>query len=500
MSHPGRSRPALEKEVRALLPTFVASAAAVILGALVTFSAARPFVVAAFCWGVLALGAHSIGHEYAHRTLPLLLAQPASRNRILARKALVLLPMVLGLTMIAGASLRAAGFERIWRADELETLLVFAPLSAISLAPWLSMLARGTLPGIVFTMGIMGALILAGEFAATLRYGYRDRLVVELFKVSLLWSTIPPLCAAAAIAAWRQFGRLQAIDGHRDLQIPGWVSPARASAPAGGVRRQHPFWMLLRKEIHLQQITFVVVAIYVVAWTALWALEHQAPEVPRLPLQPLTALYRALIAVLIGSVASAEERHLGTLPSELLLPIAAWKQWAIKAATALGLALLLGIALPYVLYAVVPPPDDPMPLRLRREPPVVILLTMLSLYVSSLCGSAVRAMVASIPVVVGSALYTGAAAGLVTDIAVRAVRAATVSESNRVRVLQRMAMETRIQYALILAAIVTIALLLRFAFVNHRSGEHRPGTVIMQGTVLLLAFTLCLALPVLIFR
>ena len=141
-----------------------------------------------------------------------------------------------------------------------------------------------------------------------------------------------------------------------------------------------------------------------------------------------------------------------------------------------------------------------MPLRLWREPPVVILLTTLSLYVSSLCGSAVRAMVASIPVVVGSALYTSAAAALTTEIAMRAVRAATVSESNRVRVLQRMAMETRIQYALILAAIVTIVLLLRFAFVNHCSGQHQPGRIVIQATVLLLALTFCLAMPVLTWR
>jgi len=112
----------------------------------------------------------------------------------------------------------------------------------------------------------------------------------------------------------------------------------------------------------------------------------------------------------------------------------------------------------------------------------------------------VRAMVASIPVVVGSALYTGAAAELMTGIAIRAVRTATVSESNRVRVLQRMAMETRMQYALILAAIVTIALLLRFAFVNHRRGEHRPGQIVIQVTVLLLALTFCLAMPVLTWR
>jgi hypothetical protein len=98
-------------------------------------------------------------------------------------------------------------------------------------------------------------------------------------------------------------------------------------------------------------------------------------------------------------------------------------------------------------------------------------------------------MVASIPVVVGSALYTGAAAELMTGIAIRAVRTATVSESNRVRVLQRMAMETRMQYALILAA-----------FVNHRRGEHRPGQIVIQVTVLLLALTFCLAMPVLTWR
>ena len=499
MTHAPRSWPAIEKEARALLPIFAGSAAAVILGAFVTTPAARPFVMVAFCWGTIALGAHSIGHEYAHRTLPLLLATPASRDRILARKALVLLPMVLGLTMIADVCLRAAGFARTWQADELQTLLVFAPLSAISLAPWFAMLGRGTLPGIVFTMGSMGMLIVAGEFAATLQYGYRDRPAVELFKVSLLWSMLPPLCAAVAIAAWRQFRRLQAIEGHRDLHMPAWLSPARSGA-ARGVRRQSPFWVMVRKELHLQQITFVVVAIYVVAWIALWTLEHRAPEVPRLPLQPLTSLYLALIAVLTGSVASAEERHLGTLPSQLLLPLAAWKQWAIKSATALGLALMVGIVLPYVLYAIVPPPDDRLPLRLWKEPAIVILLTTLSLYVSSLCGSAVRAMVASIPVVVASGLYAVTVSGLVTAIGYRAVGDATASESRGVWIARMTIMQTRVEYAVILGAVVTIALLLRFGFVNHRSGEHRAGQVAIQATVLLLALTFCLAMPVLAWR
>lgn len=283
--------------------------------------------------------------------------------------------------------------------------------------------------------------------------------------------------------------------------MPAWLRAQTSSAAAERhVRRRHPFWLLLRKEIYLQQLTVIIVAIYIVMWVAVWALGHQTYERQPVPLQPLTMLYLGILSILIGSVASAEERQLGTLASQLLLPMAAWKQWTIKAATAVALALLVGIALPYALYAVIPPPDESVPVRLWRDLLAVSLLTTLSLYVSSLCGSVVRAMVVSIPVVVGSALYTGAAAELMAGIAIRAVRAATVPESNRVRVLRRMAMERRMQYALILAAIVTIALLLRFAFVNHRSGEHRPGKIVIQVTVLLLALTLCLAMPVLTWR
>jgi hypothetical protein len=56
------------------------------------------------------------------------------------------------------------------------------------------------------------------------------------------------------------------------------------------------------------------------------------------------------------------------------------------------------------------------------------------------------------------------------------------------------------EYAMLLSAAAVVLLLLRFAFVNHRSGEHRPGTVVVQATVVLLIGTLFLALPVLAVR
>ena len=283
--------------------------------------------------------------------------------------------------------------------------------------------------------------------------------------------------------------------------MPAWLLPKASTASGTGrVRVQHPFWLLVRKELHLQQISLIVVGLYLVAWVALWALEQQAPEVPRLPLQPLTLLYLGILSVLIGSVASGEERQLGMLPAQQLLPVAAWKQWAIKSATAVGLALLLGIGLPWLLYAAIPPPDDRLPLRLRIDPAGVVLLTTVSLYVSSLCGSAVRAMVASIPVAVGSVLYVTTVGGMMTDMAYRAIRTATASEPRSVRLAHLMTMQTRSQYALILAAAVTTALLLRFGFTNHRSGEHPPAMVASQATVLILALTLCLAVPILAWR
>ncbi|HEU4892389.1 MAG TPA: hypothetical protein VFT47_12620, partial [Vicinamibacterales bacterium] len=147
--------------------------------------------------------------------------------------------------------------------------------------------------------------------------------------------------------------------------MPAWVHAQTSSAAAERqVRRRHPFWLLLRKEIHLQQLTVIIVAIYIVMWVAVWALGHQTPGRQPVLLQPLTMLYLGILSILIGSVASAEERQLGTLASQLLLPMAAWKQWTIKAGTALALAVLLSIAQPYALNAVIPPPDESIPLRL----------------------------------------------------------------------------------------------------------------------------------------
>jgi hypothetical protein len=68
-----------------------------------------------------------------------------------------------------------------------------------------------------------------------------------------------------------------------------------------------------------------------------------------MPLLPLTMLYTGILAMLIGSLASAEERHLGTLEWQMLVSMPGWQQWLVKVGVVLMMVLLLCGALPAVL-------------------------------------------------------------------------------------------------------------------------------------------------------
>ncbi len=489
------ARPVLEKELRALLPTFLATALAVAAGGLLQIRATA-VVLAIFCWGVVTLGAHSIGHEYSHRTLPLLLAQPRGRARMLAHKAIVLIPLVLVLTLLTTLSLPGDALDPLQRPGGPRTLLILAALSAISVAPLLSMVARGTLAATVFTLAVGGVLTLIGEWVGTARYGFRAANSVATFKLTFVQASATWICAVAAIAVWWRFQRLQAVEGQQTVDLPAWLrrrSPETALRP---VRVGHAGRALLRKELHLQQISFLVVGLYVMVWLALWLTADGPPDTLRVALQPLTLMYLGLLSLLIGSVASAEERQLGTLPSQLLLPIAAWKQWTIKAGTAVGLAVVLGIVLPLLLHAVLPLPDDRLPPRLTREPLVaVVLLTMLSMYVSSLSASGVRAMVPSIALVMVTSMYAGAMASVIGRIAYRSIFQTPGGSDLRRAAVK--ALQTRTEYAMVLTVILISVLLLRFAFVNHCSDERRPSRTIAQAIVLFAVLTICLMSPLL---
>ena len=92
-----------------------------------------------------------MGHEYSGGTLSLLLSQPRRREHIYLLKLGVLVLLLLSLALCAhGPSASAPHLGSRARAG----LVVVLPLlCGLFIAPWLTMLCRNPLAGMVFTVG-----------------------------------------------------------------------------------------------------------------------------------------------------------------------------------------------------------------------------------------------------------------------------------------------------------------------------------------------------------
>lgn len=212
---------------------------------------------------------------------------------------------------------------------------------------------------------------------------------------------------------------------------------------------------LVKKELGLQRMAFVLVAIYLLGSLRLVS---DVPEAIADAHGVFTLVYSAVLAVLIGSLASAEERQFGTLESQLLLPLASWRQWAVKAVMTVGLALLFAVGLPALIVA-----SRGRAIRINElYACAVLILAVTSLYVSSFCSSGIRAL-----------LLSFLAAFFVTPVF--------------------MVLNSGHRHLTTLPAIVLagfLILVLWFGLENHRSAEHRAWLIGRQVFVM----TGCLAL------
>ena len=385
---------AIRKELRALWPAW--AAASVSIGALALLSDGRN---ADLGWVVLFVGALtltglSIGHEYSNGTLAMLLSQPVERRRLLLLKLGAALPMVALLVAVAVAILPPTDSRG---PSELPSLTLLCGLVA---APWLTMVCRGPLAGVLFASSITALAHIAAEVALILRYGSIDDRGADqaAFRTAVLVTGLAGSTLIAAISGWRLFMRLEAVSGPASSIDLGRWWPTRHSAtalsPARSTRR-HPLWMLALKELRLQQLTLVVTPAFAAGWVALdmW---YGASDV----LIAVGFVYYGSLAVLIGSLASAEERQLGTHEWQTLLPIATWQQWSVKLAIALSLALTVSVGVPTLLAA------GAVGVAAWHIG-VIALLTVGSLYISSLCRSGLHALAWSVPILVVALLLLG---------------------------------------------------------------------------------------------
>lgn len=478
MTRPALLTCSLKKELRALWIPWLACLAAIATSAGLG-GWWRGLVLPAYFLSAAALGALSMGHEYSHRTVTLLLSHPARRERLLVEKLGVLAALLL--TLFAAASLfmfyatglRNAGAHR----SEWAAGLVLPVLCGLFLAPWLTMLCRSAIAGAVFSLAIPGLLLTLGDVLGVLTYGRST--AAEDFRMAVLWRGVLGVCAVGAVLGWRTFMRLEAIEGRgQDLHLPQW--PSRTLSAASHLTKRHPMWLLVKKELRLQQMAVAISGLYLVAWAGVVSLRHLVPDLQLDAFSVLTIFYGGLISMLIGSLACAEERQMGTLEWQSLLPMATSKQWAVKVGVVLSLALVLALGLPMLLAGV----EQLLPPGLRLEPlgPLmlaVVVLTTGGLYVSSLCGSGLWALLMSLPAMLAVIVFVRVVTEPLGAAAFTTVLHLSRVESWRLVAVLAVQRSTTIAVGVLLTAGL-LAVVLRFARANQRSGDRAPVRVLKQ--------------------
>jgi hypothetical protein len=450
------------KEARALLPVCVAGALAVAVGWTDTWLS----VVAtlAYFFACAALGAFAFGHEYSSRTMALLLSQPVSRNRIFFVKL-----GALGVALLALGIVAAGALPGDLDPTFAPIVLWLPPIVSLGLAPWFTLLTRTPIAGAVFPVAIAGILLVAGEWIGIQRWG--DGRETDAFRTAFACRGLLALSAVGFAMSWWTLARLQAIDG-RGAHIAFDAFAADPGASARGLVRRHPVLKLIAKELRLQQLPLAIAALYSAVYVLVAAL-GTSKGIPSL-LAVGTAMYAGVTAILIGSLASAEERHLGTHQWQILLPLAAWKQWAIKAGGAIALALLLGVVLPWMLASILPLRGTGASIRdqlftVNVAALMIVAVTSGSLFVSSLSATGLWAVMMSFAGFLGVSTLLSA----VTYTLMRAL------PDLFWRGGQVFGRHTRDEIALTLVAVlITVALWL--AFRNHRTTDRSWRTTAAQ--------------------
>lgn len=436
------------KEVRALLFPWVACIVLLVLPRAVDLRMTAAAILIYFA-GAAALGAMALGRDYTDGTLSLTLSLPVRRERLLIVKQAVLAAMLLSLMGAVSLWLRGVADPRMSTPLWVRSIPI---LYGFFLAPWLTLLCRNPVAGTVFTIAIPGTLWVAAEWIGVMLYGYGPQMYA--FRVALFWSATLALCAVGFAATWRLFLKLEAIEGPgRDLGVTGWFGSAR-----------HPIALLVLKELNLQQLAIVLGVLNLLGWMVLTMTLSDSPLLDAFT--AISVFVAAVIAVLIGATASAGERQLGTHEWQVMMPVASSTQWAVKAGVAIILALLLTVALP-AFYAYLHPGLHPRQLLRPMLAVLITLVTAGSLYVSSLCRTALWALLMSLIATFAAAMWAEAVMRAMASSALRFPSSTAMS----------------------IAIAATIVPVLWFAHVNHRRADRSVATTWPQVITIVGIFT-----------
>lgn len=310
----------------------------------------------AFCYlGIPMLATLSLGYEFQHRTLSLLLSQPVGRMVIWGEKMSVALVAVLSTALVL-----CYGWRSTLQQDP--KLWVFAGIYLIATVPSATFWT-------LFAKSTIGGFLLNGIFPYILILVYWK----EIFgpdsspapSVTGLWITAFAALCYAGVMLWlggRKLARFQVAGGMAgdNLLMAGSSVMPEALARLLRCRPTGAVLNLIRKELRLLRPLWLISFLSLVYLTCLTLFRFlhlrdtaaPFPEGVYVVLYTPVILFTPLIAILAGSLSLWEEKTSGTQSWHMTLPVSARRQWMIKLVVAVFTGLVCAVLLPVLVMVV----------------------------------------------------------------------------------------------------------------------------------------------------
>jgi ABC-type Na+ efflux pump permease subunit len=346
--------PLVKKEIRLLLQSFLIGVALTfgnlfLKGEQVGFNA-LVVVVSFFSCSAIAvfMALNSFGAEISSGTFSMLLAQPISRRRIWWTKTLLL-----GAALLIGGLLwclilylrfevlghpRGLGdFEDIFIGTWLFLLVIYSG------ALWTVLLFRQMAAAFWFTILIPAALLMTVGYLED----YPDRVPTALVIVFTVYAI-----AGFWLARWLFLRAQDAQWTGGAIAMPEMRGLTRFQVSSGVRRIWRPRAALLIKELQLHQAQFVIAGVLALLHLGVIATRKLGHFPTNSSMEFVLETFWGLwlvMPMLVGAAAVAEERKLGTLESQLCLPVNRRRLFAAKFSVVLFLSVLLGVVIPLLL-------------------------------------------------------------------------------------------------------------------------------------------------------
>jgi hypothetical protein len=337
----------------------------------------------------------------------------------------------------------ADGMWALW------TVRVLPLLGGLLMAPWLAMRFRSTLAAVVAAGSFFSASLIVPIVVMSIVMVMPANIAHE--RLTRPWSMLMiASCVAAGILGARRFLALEDDgDAARSLTFPrvGTSSP----------RRFRPVAALAAKELHLQQLTVLLGMMFTFGSVGLLIAQRLIASLHAFPVALLVTVYSATLALVVGALASAEERQLGIADVQMLQPASSRTQWLIKIIVTISLSVVFAAVIPAIFSRMDANATEPMTFGMLTL--LAVFLTSGGLYLSSLTNSVTAAMVASLP------------AGLALTTFLRLLQSDSLA-------VVGLAPARFIPFWPLVT--VVIPLLLWLAHVNHRARERRTTIIVWQ--------------------